>query len=92
MNTRLFPTIASVTLVGISLAAGGASAQSGTDSMTKPNGMKSNMTKTDTMMSGAMKADGMKMGGTKANCVHKAGMEKDNMKKADMMKHCDAMK
>jgi pentapeptide MXKDX repeat protein len=92
MYTRLFTTFASVTLIGISLVAGGASAQSSMDSMKKPDSMKSNMTKTDNMMSGSMKANSMKMGGTKADCMHQAGMENDSMKKADMMKHCDAMK
>ncbi len=92
MNMRLFTTFSSVALIGISLIAGGASAQSSMNSMKKPDSMKSNLTGTDNMMSGSMKDNSKKMGGTKADCVHKAGMQKDSMKKADMMKHCDAMK
>jgi pentapeptide MXKDX repeat protein len=80
MTIRLFSTAGAI-LLGLSLAAGAAQAQTSTDAMKK----------TDTMKTDTMKTDSMKMG-AKADCMHKAGMEKDSMKKSDMMKHCDAMK
>ncbi|MGV1926449.1 pentapeptide MXKDX repeat protein [Agrobacterium tumefaciens] len=81
MTIRLFSTAACAAVLGLSFATGAAQAQTNTDSMKKPDAMK-----TDTMSK-----DNMKMG-SKADCMHKAGMEKDDMKKSDMMKTCDAMK
>lgn len=81
MNFRHFSTAACAALLGLSLATGAVQAQTSTDSMNKPDAMK-----TDTMSK-----DTMKMG-SKADCMHKADMEKDMMKKSHMMKSCDAMK
>ena len=91
MANRSYATAAGAILFGLCVAVGSASAQTSTDSMSKPDSMKSGTMKTDTMKSDPMKTDSMKIG-KKADCTHKAGMEKDSMRKAEMMKRCDAMK
>ena len=87
MSIRPFAVTAGTVFLGLFLAAGGTSAQTGMDTMKKSDTMKM-----DSMKTGSMKTDSMKMGMSKADCMHKAGMEKDSMKKTEMMKSCDAMK
>jgi pentapeptide MXKDX repeat protein len=86
MTIRPYTAAVGAMLFGLCIAAGGASAQTGTDSMSKSGGMKSETMKTDNMKMGSTKM------GSKSDCMHKAGMEKDSMKKSEMMKHCAAMK
>jgi pentapeptide MXKDX repeat protein len=91
MTIRPYATATAAILFSLCVAAGSANAQTGTDSMSKPDSMKSGTMKMENRTTDSMQMGSTKRGG-KADCMHKAGMEKDSMKKSDMMKHCDAMK